>query len=83
MNELAALRRIVDPLGLCRYVGKQINYSTDNCDHTFKHTRVFLAPYARRAGVELETVLDLLRGMGATCDCELGLNICGRLVKGA
>jgi hypothetical protein len=83
MNELDRLRRIVDPLGLCRYVGKRLNYSTENCDHTFKHTSVFLAPYARRAGLELETVLDLLRAMGATCDCELGLNICGRWVKGA
>ena len=82
MNDMDRLARIVDPLALCYRVGKRLGYSTDNCDHTFRHARSFLAPYAQLAGQGVDDVLDLLRAMGATCDCEIGLNICDK-VKGA
>ena len=80
---LAALAQIIDPSALCRFVGKRLDYSTANCDHTFKHTLAFMAPYARRAGRDPDAVLDLIRQLGADCDCEFGLNVCGRYVNGA
>lgn len=67
---------MIDPHGLGRFVGKQIDYEPANCDNTFKHTLRFIVPYARRAGLEPEQVLEWIRAMGANCDCEFGVNVC-------
>jgi hypothetical protein len=79
LNELQALARIVDPLALCARVGRRLGYNPDNCDNTSRHARAFLAPYAAHAGADVEDVLELLRRLGAHCECEIGLNICSKI----
>ncbi|GHO77222.1 hypothetical protein KSD_49930 [Ktedonobacter sp. SOSP1-85] len=37
------------------------------CNHTFQHTETWL----RRRGLEVESHLAQLRGLGITCDCGI------------
>ena len=73
-KQMRALARLVDPLGLCTFLGKKLQYSKANCDDTFRYTRECLAQYAPDS--DPEQVIALLQEMGAHCDCEVGFNIC-------
>lgn len=70
-NQLYELSALCYRLGLAFAEGQQ------ECDHTFKHTRAFFAGFAPH--IDAEQYIHLLRGAGAACDCEVGLNICADL----
>jgi Protein of unknown function (DUF2695) len=80
-SALARLRRIYDPRALCQGLAKVLIDAGEPCDHTYKHTRAFFARYA--PDVDVDQVLALVAELGGGCDCEIGLNVCGRYVKGA
>jgi hypothetical protein len=73
-NQMRALSKLLDPVGLCVYLGRALDYGRKPCAHTFQHTRTFLAEYAPDSNAD--TVIGLLRAMGADCDCEVGYNVC-------
>ncbi len=73
-GQLTRLHELCDTLALCRYLGKKLNYSTEGCDNTFRCTRTYLSIYS--PDVDPDEVQELLRGLGASCDCEVGLNVC-------
>ncbi|HMA36757.1 MAG TPA: glutaredoxin family protein [Chloroflexia bacterium] len=81
--QLVALGQIVSLPALSHGVGAALGYDPGRCDHTFQHTAAFLAPHAAAAGMPLDAALDLIRQLGARCDCEFGMNVCGPYIKEA
>lgn len=73
----AQLSQQIDPAGLCHELRKR-KVRTRTCNHTRRHTRAILAQY-HVTGERLATVEGLLSQLGGVCDCEIALNLCGRL----
>src|SRR5690349_10308747 len=38
--------QLVDARALCEYLARQLDYTPTNCDHTFRHTTVFLTAHS-------------------------------------
>ncbi len=75
------LRRMYDPLALCYGLSRDMHDDGQVCDHTYRLTRAYFTRYA--PDVEVDRYIALLDELGGHCDCEVGLNVCGRYVEGA
>jgi glutaredoxin 3 len=73
----ARLVRLLDGPALCAYLGRQLDYSPANCDHTFRHVAAFLAAQPP-AETDPATLFTLLQTLDIRCDCGVASNICAR-----
>jgi glutaredoxin-like YruB-family protein len=73
----ARFRSQVDAPALCDYLGRELEYSPANCDHTFRHVAAFLAAHPPTGG-DAAGPIALLRSLGVQCDCGYAINICMR-----
>jgi glutaredoxin 3 len=59
---------------LSDYLADQLDGSPTNCDHTFRHIAAFLDAHPV-AGIDSDSLLDLLRAAGIRCDCGYVINV--------
>ena len=69
--------QLVDARTLCDYLAHQLDHTPTNCDHTFRHTTVFLTAHSA-TGADPGPLLAMLRTVGIACDCSYAINVCMR-----
>jgi glutaredoxin-like YruB-family protein len=74
---LTYFAQLVDARALCDYLARQLDYTPTNCDHTFRHTTVFLTAQSS-TGADPGPLLAMLRTVGIACDCGYAINVCMR-----
>jgi glutaredoxin 3 len=70
----ADFARIVDRSALCGYLGRKLDYSPANCDHTFRHVDAYLGAHPPAQGPDAARAM--LRSLGVVCDCGYAMNLC-------
>ena len=70
----AAFAQVVDRSALCGYLGRKLDYSPANCDHTFRYVRAYLGDHPPESGAD--AALAMLLSLGVACDCGYAMNLC-------